>query len=161
VSLEPGRYVMVCHIPSPDGVPHLAKGMFKQFTVVAAPKPAAEPKADVTMTLSDYAFTLSAPIAAGRRTIRMVNAAAQPHEAFIAKLAPGKTAQDALAFLQKMQGEPPIMPVGGATGLSTGRAMTFAADFTPGQYVLLCFVPDAKDGRAHIAHGMVKTIEVR
>jgi hypothetical protein len=161
ISLEPGKYVVLCHIPSPDGVPHSVKGMFKQFTVVPAAKPAAEPKADVTMTLSDYDFTLSAPIAAGRRTIRLVNGAAQPHEAFVAKLAPGKTAQDALAFLEKMQGPPPLVPMGGATGLSTGRAMTFAADFTPGQYVLLCFVPDAKDGKPHVAHGMVKTIEVR
>ena len=152
---------MVCHIPAPDGVTHLAKGMFKQFTVIPSATPAAEPKADVTMTLTDYDFTLSAPLTAGRRTIRLVNGAAQPHEAFIAKLAPGKTAQDALAFLGKMQGEPPIMPYGGVTGMATGRAMSFAADFTPGQYVLLCFVPDAKDGKAHIAHGMVKTIEVK
>ncbi|HYD54759.1 MAG TPA: hypothetical protein VEA99_19150 [Gemmatimonadaceae bacterium] len=161
ITLEPGKYLMICHIPSPDGVPHSVKGMFKAFTVVPSSAPAAEPRADVTMTLSDYDFTLSAPLTAGRRTIRLVNAAVQPHEAFIARLAPGKTAQDALAFLEKMQGEPPLVPMGGATGLATGRAMSFSADFAPGQYVLLCFVPDAKDGKAHVAHGMVKTIEVK
>jgi len=161
LTLEPGQYVMLCHIPSPDGKPHSMKGMIKPFTVVPSAQPAAEPTADVTMTLSDYDFVLSAPIAAGRRTIRMVNGAAQPHEAFIARLAPGKTAQDAMAFLEKMSGEPPIIPIGGATGLAKGRAMSFAADFTPGQYVLLCFVPDAKDGKPHVAHGMVKTIEVK
>jgi hypothetical protein len=36
----------------------------------------------------------------------------------------------------------------------------FTADLTPGNYVLLCFVPDAKDGKAHMEHGMVKEFKV-
>jgi hypothetical protein len=32
--------------------------------------------------------------------------------------------------------------------------------FIPGQYALLCFVPDMKDGKPHFAHGMAKLIEV-
>ena len=164
--LEPGNYLLLCHIPSPDGVPHAAKGMFKPITVVAKggvaqAGEAKAPEADLTITLKDYDFVTSKPIAAGRRTIRFVNDAAQPHEAFIAKLAPGKTMQDAFAFLEKQQGPPPIMPKGGVTGIAKGRAVDFTADFEPGDYVFICFVPDAKDGKPHVMHGMGKVISVK
>jgi uncharacterized cupredoxin-like copper-binding protein len=161
VSLAAGNYVIVCHIPAPDGQPHVAKGMYKPLTVTPSAAPAAEPKADVTMTLKDYGFDFSTPLTAGRHTIRIVNVAEQFHEAFIVKLAPGKSAQDALAWVEGgMKGPPPMMPVGGASGLAKGRAMTFTADFSEGEYALLCFLPDAKDGKMHVAHGMVKQITV-
>ena len=163
MSLEPGQYLLVCHIPAPDGVPHAAKGMFKPITVVATSgvAQAGAPEADLTITLKDYDFVTSKPIAAGRRTIRFVNEAEQLHEAFIAKLAPGKTMQDAFAFLEKQQGPPPIVPKGGVTGIAKGRAVDFTADFEPGDYVFICFVPDAKDGKPHVMHGMGKVISVK
>ena len=37
---------------------------------------------------------------------------------------------------------------------------TFSADLTAGEYALMCFVPDSKDGKPHFAHGMMKTIKV-
>ena len=167
IALEAGNYLMICHIPSPgDGKPHSMKGMFKPLTVTAAPvaRQAARtvaPKADVTMTLDDYDFRLSAPLVAGRRTIEVTNAATQPHEVFFAKLAPGKTVADAAQWLEAgMQGPPPIMPAGGTAGLARGRVQRFTSDFTPGEYALFCFVPDAKDGKPHIAHGMLKQITV-
>ena len=46
------------------------------------------PAADIVMTLDDYTFDTDKPITAGRQTIRVVNAAAQPHEALIVKLEP-------------------------------------------------------------------------
>lgn len=161
VNLEAGSYVVVCHIPGADGVPHSAKGMYKALTVTPNPTPAAEPKADVTMTLRDYDFAFSAPLTAGRHTVRIVNEAEQFHEAVIFRLQPGKTAAQALAWIEKgMQGPPPMEMVGGATGLAKGRGMQFTADFTPGDYALLCFLPDKKDGKPHVAHGMIKQITV-
>ncbi|MGZ8377937.1 MAG: hypothetical protein ACXW61_11675 [Gemmatirosa sp.] len=161
VSLDAGSYVIVCHIPAADGVPHSAKGMYKALTVTANAAPAAEPTADVTMTLRDYDFVFSAPMTAGRRTVRIVNEAEQFHEAFIARLLPGKTAAQALQWVESgMKGPPPMELVGGATGLAKGRGMQFTADFTAGEYALLCFLPDAKDGKPHVAHGMIKQITV-
>jgi hypothetical protein len=161
VNLEAGNYVIVCHIPSADGVPHAAKGMYKALTVTPTKTPAAEPKADVTMTLRDYDFAFSTPLAAGRHTLRIVNAAEQFHEALIVRLLPGKSAPDALRWLETgMQGPPPMELVGGATGLAKGRGMQFTADFAPGEYALLCFLPDAKDGKPHVAHGMIKQITI-
>ncbi|MDF1504642.1 hypothetical protein [Roseisolibacter sp. H3M3-2] len=161
LTLDAGNYVIVCHIPAPDGQPHIAKGMYKPLTVTPSREAADEAKADLTMTLKDYGFEFSTPLTAGRRTIRIVNAAEQFHEAFIVKLAPGKTTKDALAWVEGgMKGPPPMMPVGGASGLAKGRSMQFTADFAEGEYGLLCFLPDAKDGKPHVAHGMFTQITV-
>ena len=122
----------------------------------------AEPKADVVMTLDDYAFTLSAPITAGRHTIRFENRALQSHEAVMAQLQPGKTLQQAVTWMNAGQfGASPVKAMGGASGLATGRHMFVTADFVPGTYVLLCFIPDAKDGKPHSDHGMIKEIVVQ
>jgi hypothetical protein len=34
-------------------------------------------------------------------------------------------------------------------------------NFTPGHYALICFVPDAKDGKAHFMHGMTQDFDVK
>jgi hypothetical protein len=178
VDLKPGTYAVLCVIPSPDGKPHIMKGMVRGFTVVEASKMSAVRPAsasagaatgemvlvgapDATMELSDYTFGFSKPLAAGRRVLRVTNVATQPHEVFIAKLAPGKSAGDLLAWVEKMQGPPPGMPMGGTVGLAKGESNDLILDLAPGKYALLCFVPDAKDGKPHIAHGMVKEFEVK
>jgi len=53
-----------------------------------------------------------------------------------------------------------VVMLGGASGIAQGRHMFVTADFKPGKYVLLCFIPDARDGRPHSAHGMTKEITV-
>ena len=89
--LQPGNYAMVCFVPGPDGIPHIAKGMARPLTVTAgAGATAAEPEADVVMKLVDYDFELSKPIPAGRHTIRIDNAGPQEHEVVIVKLDAGK-----------------------------------------------------------------------
>ena len=41
-----------------------------------------------------------------------------------------------------------------------GRERAVYCRLTPGDYALICFVPDTKDGKAHLIHGMVKTVKV-
>jgi hypothetical protein len=91
----------------------------------------------------------------------VTNAATQPHELVLMRLAPGKTAQDVLTWVQTHSGPPPAVPMGGAAFLSAGQSNDVPVDFEPGVYVLLCFVPDVKDGKPHLAHGMVRQITVR
>ena len=166
LDLEPGRYVMACVIPAKDGQPHFMKGMVKELTVVArrgveqAGK-SVEPKADVVLTLDDYDFRFSAPITAATKSIRLRNASAQTHEAVIVKLAPGATVQEFLAAMENPQGPPPGALVGGITGITKGRTVDIATSFTSGDYALIRFVPDAKDGKPHLAHGMVKQFSVK
>ena len=164
--LEPGEYALLCFIPAAgDHLAHYKKGMVRPFVVVPAgaavgAAAAVEPVADNTMALDDYSFRLERPLHAGRQRLRIRNAAAQPHEVAIVKLAAGKRVEDALAWLRRMDGPPPFAPAGGTMALTSGASTVTTLDLTPGAYVLLCFVPDAKDDKSHVAHGMVKEVTV-
>jgi hypothetical protein len=115
---------------------------------------------DVRIVLDDYSFTITPELRAGRHTIRVENAAAQPHHVEFVRLAPGKTVGDLMQWFKRREGPPPGEPVGGTTPLTRGAVSFVTADFAPGEYALFCFVPDAKDKRSHVAHGMVRQIRV-
>src|SRR5213594_833372 len=162
-TLEPGSYVFVCWIPSLDGVPHVMKGMLHPLLVTASLAPTTpEPAADVTIKLTDYDFQLSQPLTAGTHVVRVENTGAQAHEIVIAALSAGKTLQDFIAW--EAGGEKGPLPtgqwLGGVTTLDVGGHAQFTTTFAPGSYLLLCFWPDAKDGKPHIMHGMAKQITV-
>ena len=161
LDLAAGNYVVICGIPAPDGISHAAKGMIHPLTVVPSDVRRAMPEADITVTLSDYSFTFSKPLTAGRHVIRVDNGAAQPHEIFIAKLAPGKKPEDLVKWVEKQAGPPPVMPMGGTTMIHPGGSNTVAIELTPGEYGLWCFFPDVKDGKPHFAHGMMQQITVQ
>lgn len=161
VALEPGTYALLCAIDLPDGVPHMMQGMVRQVTVVPATgSEATLPEADIVMTLNDYSFDTDKTITAGRHTIRLVNAAAQPHEAVIVRLEPGRTVQEFMEFVMKPEGMPPGQVLGGVTGIAQGGMNQITLDFEQGDYALICFIPDAGDGRPHFMHGMVQQIHV-
>jgi uncharacterized cupredoxin-like copper-binding protein len=160
VDLEAGNYVLICFIPSKDGMPHLMKGMIRPLTVVPNSKAAPLPKADLVLTLNDYSFDFDKPLTAGKHTIRVENAAAQSHEVVLVQIAPGKTVADVLKWLEKQEGPPPGKPLGGTTGFAQGEVNLITHDFTPGEYGLICFIPDAKDGKPHFMHGMVKQFTI-
>lgn len=161
VPLEAGTYAILCFIPGPDGVPHVMKGMSRALTVIPSTSAAAEaPTADITATMSDYAWDVTPAISAGKHMIKITNTAAQSHEMFVAQLAPGKTAQDLLKWVGKMDGPPPAKPMGGISGMATGGVAYLPVNLEKGEYALFCFLPDAKDGKPHAAHGMVKPFTV-
>src|SRR5690606_22181261 len=122
--LEPGHYVIVCFVPSPDGVPHIAKGMLRALTVTPATTgnaaATAMPVPDVTVKLVDYGFESSAPLSAGRHVIRIENDATQDHELVLVRLAPGKSVQELAAWLEKQDGPPQGEPIGGLTSIHPG-----------------------------------------
>lgn len=160
--LEPGSYVMVCLIPGLDHIPHIAKGMMRPLTVTPVRNVSvAEPRPDLTLKLTEYAFTLSAPVARGTHTLRVENDGIQPHEAALVRLAPGKNAADFVAWIAFQEGPPPGEPLGGLTMIARGAQAYFTRDFTPGRYALLCLAPDQSDGYSHAVHGMMKEIVVQ
>jgi hypothetical protein len=161
--LEPGRYAYLCLVWGPDKVMHVAKGMMREFEVVDSASSAGKglPTADVTINLVDYDFHSSQPLTPGRKTILVINDGPQPHELALVKLAPGKTVEDFAHWVEvEMKGPPPAEPVGGVVMLDKGARGTFTAELEPGEYGLLCFMPDSKDGKPHLAHGMMKSIKV-
>jgi hypothetical protein len=160
VMLEPGNYALICFVDI-GGPPHFMKGMVRALRVVASTDASAPtPNVDVTATLFDYGFKLSSPIQAGTRTIRVLNGGAQHHEIELVQLLPGGSATDFLKWMGKMEGPPPGKPLGGVAALDVGASQYFTADFAPGNYALICFLPDAKDGKPHFVHGMIQQITV-
>jgi hypothetical protein len=159
--LEPGNYALICFVDI-GGPPHFTKGMVRPLRVVPVRgAAAANARADATIDLFDYSFKLSSPIRAGTRTIRVHNIGQQHHEVELVQLAPGATVPDFMKWMQKMDGPPPGKALGGVAGMETGMTQYFSADFTPGNYALICFLPDAKDGKPHFVHGMVQQITVK
>lgn len=165
VDLKPGNYAAICAIPSPDGVVHMAKGMVHPFVVTAtadSTKPmASAPEADIVIKLADYSFTPSTPLTAGRHVIRVENNGTQWHEMVFVKLEPGKTLEDLAKWVEKPEGPPPGGPIDGVAPMSPGEWNTVTVNLTPGDYGFLCFLPDVKDGKPHMMHGMAQQFSVK
>jgi len=160
--LEPGEYAMICLVSLGDHVPHFAKGMALPLTVTAAVRPTtAEPTVDVRIALNEYGFDIAPEISAGRHTIRVENVGTQPHHLDFVRLGPGRTAAQALDWFREMKGTPPDVSVGGTTALAPGIVNYVTLDFVRGDYALICFVPDSKDGRSHARHGMLRQLSVQ
>jgi len=161
--LTPGQYAMLCLIPDTTGMPHFAKGMMRALTVTTAMGPmAAEPVADAEIHLTDYTFTESAPLTAGRHTIKITNDAQQPHEMLIVRLDSTTTAAQIATWGEHgLRGrQPPSRSMGGVSGLAPGAHTFVTVTLAPGRYGLICFFPDAKDGKSHWTHGMIKEITI-
>jgi len=160
LELTPGNYALICFVDIPDKVPHFAKGMFHGFTVTPSATNAMAPSADIQLELKDYEFNFDKPLTAGRHTIKVTNSAAQDHEIELIRLEPGKTIADMEKWLGRMEGPAPGDAVGGIASMKPGMTNYLEVDLAPGDYVAICFVPDAKDGKPHFAHGMVKQFKV-
>lgn len=161
---KPGTYAQLCFVPDAKGVPHLALGMTKGFQVTAAQTAAAaEPKADLTVRLVDYGIELpkGVTVKAGVQTWKIVNDGPEAHEMAVMRLAPGKTMADVEAYLKNPTGPMPVIPAGGAQGLSKGRYEYVEFDLAEGQYILLCFIPSpTHQGAPHAMLGMVRPLNV-
>jgi plastocyanin len=161
VMLAPGTYAITCFIPTREGVPHIMKGMVRPLQVTASSRATAPaPAADDTVKLVDYAFQFAHPLTSGRHTIRVVNDGAQPHEIALVRLEPGASPTEFAQWALHQTGPEPGTMLGGVTGIMPGMHASFTVDLPPGTYGVLCFLPDAKDGKPHVAHGMEKQITV-
>jgi len=161
LNLTAGNYVMLCLVDMPGGVPHFAKGMTRPFTVTAASgSTGTEPTSDVAVSLADYKFNVQGALSAGTHTVKVSNAGPQPHEVEIMRFDPGKTVDDLNAWMKNPQGPPPAHALGGVDAIVPGTTAYFTTDLTPGDYALMCFIPDAKDGKPHLEHGMIKQFKI-
>jgi hypothetical protein len=163
IYLEAGDYALIDTVPGKDGTPHVHHGMAKAVRVTPnGDNAAAEPTADVVMDMDDFSFSLSRPLSAGVQTIRVNNRGAQPHEVFLARLAPGKSAGDLLASLAPDAPPEAIdwQALGGVSVIESGAHSYFTAELEPGTYALLCFAPDHDSGAPHFMMGMMQEFVV-
>ena len=163
LTLEPGTYAAFCVIPTPQGAPHIMMGMIKEFTVTPVKRfEAPLPKADLTITLKDYDFVLSAPLTSGRHVIAVTNAGTQPHEVVINRFSPGQTNMQFASWGENPKGKPaPGHLMGGVTDIPPGKTVVIEQTFPPGRYGFICFTRDKKDGKPHFLHGMQKEFIVK
>lgn len=163
VALVPGRYALLCPVPSPgDHRAHMLKGMARTLVVTAPGRgpEVARDRRPARVVLDDFGFVLEPAWRAGREEVRVENRAVQPHELVVFRLAPGMHAADVVQWARTLAGPPPGALVAGTTALGRGQAVTLALSLARGAYALLCFLPDATDGRSHVQHGMTREITV-
>src|SRR5690606_15537802 len=133
------------------------------------------PVADVTIEMSEFAFGMSGPIAAGPQVIELANAGEQPHFLAVIGVPPGTTVDDILALAQ-MESEAGDVPVAWRAGerlavgdsvdafgtgdQSAGVTAWCAIDLAPGAYAAVCFVTDPETGEQPVLRGMVAVFDV-
>lgn len=154
-----GQYAFICFVPSPDGAPHFAKGMVKAITFTGGTKPGVALPEGSTATAKDFSYELPA-LKAGSATIVGKNVGAQDHEFQVARVADGKAAPDALAWLNAPQGPPPFVPEGGLIVARFGGEGAFTLDLKPGTYIVFCNIPDDASGVPHVRKGMFSPVTV-
>ncbi|MGH7517802.1 MAG: hypothetical protein ACREOC_10065 [Gemmatimonadales bacterium] len=162
MNLTPGKHALICFVPSTDGMPHFAKGMIVPIEVTGPAVEAAEPQADIVLRLKDYDFELSTPLTPGEHVIRVETVPGQPHELVVVRLGDGVSAEQVVAWeMGGRKGELPSFTfVGGVAPMEGGRHAHISVNLEPGNYAFICFIPDAKDGKPHFAHGMLKQVKV-
>jgi uncharacterized cupredoxin-like copper-binding protein len=72
----------------------------------------------------------------------------------------GEDARRLEKYMQAYKGDLPATTMGGITAVRPGTTNYFELNLTPGNYILICFVPDSKDGKPHFEHGMLKQLTV-
>jgi hypothetical protein len=135
--LQPGLYVLICRVQAPDSVEHLRKGMVSLLTVnPTAARTAAEPRADVTVVITDSTFVVPDSMSRGAHTFLVENKGSTRHELAVSQLAPGKSIEDERAWEGNGEkGPAPDRPFGGVTPFVAGTKVWFTVVFDRGKYV--------------------------
>jgi len=162
--LEAGTYALLCFVEDPaDGAPHFAKGMAAEIDVSGVDRSGASlPESDIEYTASEYGFDGPTTVDAGEINIGFVNSrsSAEIHEAGLLKLGEGVTTEMlAQALSGPAEGPPPFESLGGLQAYAAGGGGVATVDLEPGNYVLICFVPNP-EGVPHAALGMFLPLTV-
>jgi hypothetical protein len=178
VWLEPGEHLIICAIPGPDGIPHVAKGMFAAFTVTPNEKASTPPTADYSVAMNDFVFSIPEQVEAKTTIFEAVNDGSEPHEFAVYRLADGIAPSDVLSALSAPAATPameehhhaspepalppPMTAVGGFQAIHPGGKGYAIIDLDPASYAATCFVSSAANGGApHIMLGMVAFFEAK
>jgi hypothetical protein len=124
------------------------------LAAIVQPHAQAPPAADLTVTLRDHNFKLTAPVPAGHATWHVRNEGTEPHQALVIKLPDGVNEYaERMWFANGSRGTEPGEPMGGVPNLAAGRDAWFTTDLKPGRYLLLCSM--VEDEGRHFDLGMI------
>jgi hypothetical protein len=118
---------------------------------------------NVDVIARDFEFELPASIEGGWTQITFHNEGPMTHHAMFMKLNDGVTQE---AFLEAAMG-PEFgalfalsVSVGGGASIDAGLTSVLIMDLQPGQYAVICAIPDEATGMPHYQMGMLTPIEV-
>ncbi len=146
VNLKPGSYVLECYMKTPEGEFHALEGMTRELKVTQSKNKGTPPKADLTLTLTNYDIAIEGDLTTGRKMVA-VNFKEHPevgfgHDLHLAKLDP-ETDIDSVAHwidwlnVEGMVDPAPATFLGGTHEGPVGSTAYFEIDLTPGRYVLI------------------------
>jgi len=117
------------------------------------------PEPDLTVTLHDHGFQLTAPVPSGRPLFRVVNTGSEPHQMLIVRLPEGANEFRQRAWISAgSRGDSPGEPFGGILELAPGAQAWFRTALKPGRYILICGEQE-QEGR-HFDLGMIYRFEI-
>lgn len=152
--LPGGEYLFYCAIPSPDGVPHAAKGMISEVTVSDGAR-GELPAAAATVEAKDFGFSSTPKLTAGTNVLKLNNQGNQIHELALAELASGKTVDDLSKWSAAPAGPPPAKFLQGVAVKPGEQATAEFIATKGGTYAFVCIIPDfLGDFAPHITKGM-------
>lgn len=139
--LEPGNYVLVCHVGSAradKSRSHLLKGMFRGLTVLPGSASNAEmPRADAFARITGTGqIELQGTLRQGPQRIRVINETAKSHEFIVVRVKTGRTAREAVTWRRTDGSTHPFASLGGFSDVRPGTTLTTTIDFGVGGHVL-------------------------
>ncbi len=116
---------------------------------------------EVRYVAGEYQFDGPDTLPAGWVTLRILNGGHELHQLQLVKLTDKKSIPDIILALTDHPDEIPswLHPLGGPNGVMSGEEARATIQLVPGQYTLLCLVPD-NDGVFHVIRGMHKAVTV-
>ena len=157
VDLEPGSYYAT-------DIERNRPSAFTAFTVAGADTGAAMPSGSTIRAIKDATWAKNPKSIARRGMLTFENFSSSNHFVGIIKLRPGKTAADFGAWLKEESGPPPVNFGESFDSNVVGPGQTAAMNYrlSRGNYVLVCFWPDADmGGMPHAFMGMYRGIKVK
>ena len=125
-------------------------------TSTSVPPP--EPNA-MAYNAVNYAFAGPATLHSGLTEITLTNQGAELHHQQLIKLPEGMTTGDFFTLFEQLPpgspNPPGIESASGVGVIAPGGSGTAKLDLDPGNYMVLCFVPNA-EGMPHVALGMAR-----
>jgi hypothetical protein len=108
---------------------------------------------DLTLTLQDHNYKLTAPIRAGKSTWLVRNTGTERHQALVVRL-PDRVSEFAVRnwITNGSHGDPPGEPMA-KVDLDAGKETRVQVDLSPGRYILLCGMKE--DEGFHFDLGMI------
>jgi hypothetical protein len=183
MNLEAGQYLVVCLIPNEEGIPHVALGMWSVLEVTEGTADSTAPEAEATINLVEMSFQgLPTEVTAGAHVWEIADIGNQLHEMAVLQLAEGVTFEQAMQSFSEPPpaaspdashsaspmaspvvdqtvasptAGPPFVAIGGTAPMSPGETNYALLELPAGDYIAICFVPDAETGVPHFAMGMI------